>query len=255
MKIQIIWKVLLVILSIIIIGFSQKTFKKMTAWDTDNYVDIPIVSSKTLLINNLFNIWNEWFYVSILEHTLPLKIINSINIWKNEWLKQEKTIDYIDEFMKLYWYRWNIYSVVFWEIISETTVNEEVKTIYKNLMYEWLAREDSIVNWQWLYFDIYNKLEPLLCKDLELPINSKITNMYRDAWFYYYKEKDFLTAWCYVLHSWYKNNMDMWKTLLMNSYTNYFINNTNDEDFIKNYNTYMTNLWNLSIQLKNIILW
>ena len=70
---KIIFSIFMITLSILFILNHQKTFEKINDWDTE-HIEINDLNKNVLLFNHLFTAWNDWFYVSLLEHILPLDI-------------------------------------------------------------------------------------------------------------------------------------------------------------------------------------
>lgn len=248
---QIIIILITIIFSIWLIYNHQNKYKVITEWD-ENYIEIKYLNNVYLYLNKFLSFWNQWFSTAIFEHTLPIDINNSITLWKNQWLNDDKNKQYIIDFFKLYWERWNIYQIILDYIILEPTVNKQTSDKYLYILENFLIKEKNYDINNIYYKEIYNLLNPILCEN-SFPLNPNLNNFYNLYGMELYKEKEYKKSACLLLLSWYENKMDSWKTLVLSWYKDYLINNIKDDEYIKNINMYEENIYIISSNLKWLI--
>lgn len=241
---------LIFIIWFIIIIYIQNNFKKITEWD-NSHIDINILNKNNLFYNKLFTFGNDWIFTTIEEHSLPIDFVWALDIWINKWISDSNNFNYIDNLLKLYWYRGHSYITIYDNILNNIVVNQDIKNKYKNIFYNNLKKEKSFTLTNKDYIELNKFLLPKINIDLKLPYNKNYNALYRDIAIQSFKNKDYNTSTYFFLIDWANDKLALWKSMLILSYWKY-LEWKWDKELVENYNKYKKELYKLSILLKQL---
>jgi len=241
---------LIFIIWISIIIYIQNNFKKVTEWD-NSHIDINILNKNNLFYNKLFTIWNDGVLITIEEHALPVDFVWALDIWINKWISDKNNFNYIDNLLKLYWYRWHSYITIYDNILNNIVVSKENKDKYTNIFYNNLKKEKNFKLKNKDYIELNKFILNKIHLNLNLPYNKNYNALYRDIAIQSFTNKDYEKATYFFLINWATDKLALWKSMLILSYWKY-LESKWDKELVKDYNLYKNNLYKLSKLLKTL---
>lgn len=212
MNIKNIFKYIFLWILILFVLFIQAKWKPII--DSSKQIGDYSMSKSSIVTSSLFNI--STLLEKYKTYQLIYKIENSSEIGKNDWLKENKTKEYIENFLSIYNEKWNIQNVIVTNIIRKDNLEDSVRSYYikmlednlelsKEQINEWI----SVVKW---YEEYINFLDNNYCKNFNLLKYEKYNKFYFKYSIYLLNNNEFNKSLCYNAYSWFNNDLSYWKT-------------------------------------------
>lgn len=246
---------ILIILTISIkwIYSHQQWFTKVSKIDKDFILNIDLWKFNFIEYTAYSTLW-EWAAYSLLTQKLAIDIDKSLSYWKNDWLSKDENFNYINDFLSINRWHWELFNIIYDKIITdEYIVDSKNIEKYSLLIDEYLLKDwntkiktnniHKLNKYDKDYKNIYQFLNEKYCEN-EYPLNEKYNEFYLKQTLHYIKKEDYNKALCFNVLSWYKNTLAWWQTLTFSIYWEIFsniINTNNDYILIKEEINYLYN--------------